>query len=636
MLGTILGYTYRTTRIDEASEGIDYPPFLSNIDFLHLKEDPFQDHFPQTLSCTLLLLEKTLGVILPDITRDIFTNLNLSVVVFIKERLLENCDQLATALDGYVFLITDTSKLKIQIIEVLQCYNRTTLKLKTKRIVIVHMNNSSLSMDYDPSLYLRYFHWFWENYGLVHVIIYPIFEKQDMISTNRVLLGYNPFIQSGILLRSEISEDFVSKQNSRFLDLQGYSLNATLFPFNFSAHPLLINRSPTIRGGPDVAIRWTLESYFNLRFAIRNTRDNSFEGHFMKGAFTGPLADVLENYIDIALNVNMMKWYNTPKVQFLMPRLCTALVVIVGSKGRIQGWRMALHIFQWQVWVWLMFAVVISSVFSLLLAKYRLSNDDESTVAVQSSEAVFLVLKSILSLSVSVVPRNNPERLLMASCLLVSVIVINIFFGQLFYLIKSKPQLANIDSLQELQDADLPIYTPLELFLDAFDGLQNSSLSKLKDRLFYKSYADLGWNNGVIGKLSDRHAVIFTSTLVQFQMEANPVNFDKEIHIVKENVLQFCLGQMMPIGSVFYGHFNQLIERLVELGFFIKWRREYTSFVRELRDYDKSTDRKIECDFDYLTFNDLKLAFWILFIGLVLSLFSFIGEIYMNRLSRIM
>ncbi|XP_046663530.1 uncharacterized protein LOC124356520 [Homalodisca vitripennis] len=220
----------------------------------------------------------------------------------------------------------------------------------------------------------------------------------------------------------------------------------------------------------------------------------------------------------------------------------------------------------------------------------------------------------------------------MTSCLLVSVIIVNVFFGQLFYLMKSKPRLTDIDSLQGLHDADVPIFTPFEHFLDVFDGLQNSSLSKLKDRIFYKDCGKLGWSSGLVDNVSDSYAVVLTASLVEFLMESSYADSDREIHVVKESVLQICVSQMMPTGSVFYDHFNHLIERLTQLGFFIKWRREYLSFVRELRDHDRSGYRRKKNEYDYLTTQDLRLAFWILLVGLLSSIFIFVGERCTNRI----
>lgn len=61
--------------------------------------------------------------------------LHVPAVVFTQDRVLQDCGSKSTDQDGYIFMTSNAASLENQIIPLLRCFNRSTLKLKTKYIL---------------------------------------------------------------------------------------------------------------------------------------------------------------------------------------------------------------------------------------------------------------------------------------------------------------------------------------------------------------------------------------------------------------------------------------------------------------------------------------------------------------------
>lgn len=581
--------------------------------------------------------ESSLGVVLFDHDANYIPfEVHLPIVVYSEGEII-TCKTIPYASEGYVFVIAKASFLTTKIVPTLQCYNRTTMKLNTKKVLVICMKTEyCFSKEY----YSQQFQMLWKNFGLVNIIVLTGTVDSDFIF-HPIILGYNPFIKNdshatGVLITFDLESNFEGEFDKRFLNMHGYVLNAVMFPYNISVHPSFLDKPGSIKGGLDLSLRWAFESQFNVHFSIHPPRDGKFHGMSIKGTFTGALIDVINNDVDMALNAKLLKWHDTPKIQFLMPRLDTALIIMVKKKDRIEGWKVIFHLFHWQVWAWYVSTTSIMCFISWVLAKICLKvfilSDHYGN---EPSDAVWMVLKSTVSMSVVRLPKLYHDRILMTASLWSSVVIVNLLFGQLFYLIKTKPRTANIDTLQELLESNLPIFTSTESYMSAFDGLQNTSLSKLKDRISIRRFTEAEDGHGYPTKITADYALLHSSTQFQYQLVVEPSEFTESVHILKEFVWQCYLGLYMPIGSVYYKHFYKFSVRIFELGFTIKWMQEYLAFIQESYYRQHPKDLHLKIVSDNLTLMDLKLAFLFLFMGLMISTVCFLFEICFFKYTKL-
>lgn len=544
-------------------------------------------------------------------------NLHLPISLFSYDKLMGTCPDLFSELDGYLFFSSNVSIIKTGVVQSLECFNKTTLKLNTKKIVV------AIEPDFSgKEVYLNYFSWLWKNFGILNLVLLLLHKEPREID----FLTFNPFLkktsEEGQVLFYNDSTAATNSFDRVLKNLHGHSLKAFVFPFNYGVHPDFLNSSYSIQGGPDLTFMITLQQFFNVCFEHHKPRD--YADFLQTGTANGALTDLSNNCVDISINSKTLKWYDTDKIQFLLPRKYSSFVILVKKQGIISGWRIALHLLQGTVWMCLVLALLTCSIVYITISRIRFGS-------LKLLEGEFVIMKSFLSVSIMKMPHTHPERILIAFSLMLSVIILNVVFGQMFYLIKSEPQLPNMESLEELQDSDLPIFTVYSNFLHALDGLKNTSLSKLPKRFNYKKLGSttLGINSK---NISDKYAILTSTGPLQMENYLQgPDNFE-HIHILKETIMYFSIAYLMPIGSIYFNQFNMFAIKLVSHGFFDKWLNEYLLYRKEEGNLsiDQRNKSRVMVESDSLDLEDLKFPFVIILIGLVLSFIVFLAEILLQ------
>lgn len=584
---------------------------------LHFKELKSSLNFSyQNIFQDLFVQQSSLGVAVSgNMENHALMNLHLPMALFSYDKITEICSNLRSELDGYLFFTSNLSYTKTEIIQSLACFNKTTLKLNTKKIVIVietKLNNEVI-----------YFSWLWQNFGILNLVLVVTHKG----TRNVEFLTFNPFVkktsEEGQLLRFNDSLEATNSFDQVLTNLHGHTLKALVFPFPYGVHPDLMNDSSSIQGGPDLTFLFTLQRFFNVIFEHHKPSD--YSDFLRTGTADGALADLSNNCVDILINSKTLKWYDNQKVQFLLPRKFANFVILVKKRGIISGWRIALHLLHKTVWMCLVLAFFMCSAVYTIMRRIRFGTFN-------FLEGLFVVMKSFLSVCIIHMPHTHPERMLIAFCLMLSVIILNLVFGQMFYLIKSEPQLSNINSLEELQNSNLPIFAVYSNFLYALDGLKNTSLSKLPERLKYKKLE--GSTFGIDSKnINDKYAILTSTGSLQMQSYLNGSEYFENIHVLQETVMYFSIAHVMPIGSIYFNQFNTFAIKLVDHGFFNKWLTVYLLYrkEKEINSVNQQNKTSTVIKTDALDLEDLRFPFVIILIGLVLSLVVFLTEILLQK-----
>lgn len=590
------------------------------------------ENFIKEVVNSFFITESSLEIIIPadhSILNTFIKSVHLPHSLFSFGSFKKECKKLESNEYGFVFFVPNTSWLTTEVVNVLQCYHQTIGNFKTKRILIVDYScASNIIVQSLENIYLKYFQFLWHEYGLVHVIIHPI-SKEPF--NQKLVLGYNPFTvqrssKTGALLKYNSHNNMALRLNDRFKNMHKYPLKALMFPRNFSVEPLLANNSLSIKGGGDLAFRWTLELYFNVSFITY--RLENFNETVYNGSQKFMLTEIFKSGADIVINFRQLRWDGYSKMQYLFPRKYSSVILLIEKKDPITGWKIILHLFRWQNWVAIVCTLLLCFICFAVFIKIHLEKPKRFG-GKELLKSLNLVLKPTLSISINNVPQDNSSRILMAAYLMFSIILSNLFTSQLVALLGSKPEPPNINSLQELVALNIPVYSIFPTFLIANNGLQS-----LKNKVKYKKFKpDKGRNCPL--SLGKNYAIIYTSTLLNIQRIVAPdQQCFENIHIIKEDISQMTFSQIMPVNSIYFEHFNLLAVRLYQYGFDAKWHLENLGFHREIQHFNKTDYQKLVQDnLKSLSINDLKFHFYTLINGITTSFFIFLTEVCFGRIS---
>lgn len=155
--------------------------------------------------------------------------LHMPAVVFTQERVLQDCGSKSTDQDGYIFMISNAASLENQIIPLLRCFNRSTLKLKTKYILILDFSDSDSGRYEAHSYFLQNL---WDVFGIINIAILPV--QDQILSHLPTIISYNAFIARhhsrprSALKMNTLTQDVREFMVGRLRNLHGHRLR-TIF-----------------------------------------------------------------------------------------------------------------------------------------------------------------------------------------------------------------------------------------------------------------------------------------------------------------------------------------------------------------------------------------------------------------------
>lgn len=268
---------------------------------------------------------------------------------------------------------------------------------------------------------------------------------------------------------------------------------------------------------------------------------------------------------------------------------------------------------------------------TLVFVHVKSNTDTLSRISHGTCEVVF-VWKAALSVPTNRLPTSHSQRLLIALSLLLGLIFLAIFSTQLFYLVKSKPRIASMKTLQDVHDSNLPIYAIYERLASYMHSFENTSLHRLKDNLktdiLYKgvNYLDHSYLNISVRTL------VYTNLITKLAVSLPKGKvYLPYLVVVKEPIFQTSLVMYLSIGSVYYDNFNDINLRLISGGLYTMW---YDCYLQRLKKHYAASStpstlvglgsQQSDDDRVPLTYNDLRMAFYIQYVGLTSSTVCFI------------
>lgn len=580
--------------------------------------------------------EKTLSVVLSESDGEAFLPpFHVPVVVFTKDELLQGCGERLTDLDGYVFMTSSVENLDRQIVPLLKFFNKTTSKLKTKYILVLDFSKyNSLNRDEN---YSCLFHELWNSFGIINIAVLPVQGQNSLNSDPPLITSYDPFLARHsspreALRRNTCTEDVRGIMTDRFRNMRGHRLKAVFYRVSTHIRSFPdFNQKHSLRADPIILLKRILEENLNASFDVYESPSNDFFGMDNKSGVVEEIGSGKAEYcINLSLLPPGVMWLK--HVQPLLSGYVFDLIFVVPAPRRIESWRLFLYVFQWQVCVGLSLVMFLLGGATLLFVHINSTFSNNSSS--RTSEIVSL-WKAALSVPTNRLPRTHSQRMLISLSLLLAVIFPTLFSTQLFALVKSKPTSAAITTLQDLHDSNLPIYTIYREFSPYMNSFENTTLHRLKDNLkIDKMYEKLNYLNASYLNITGR-ALVAASMLIEMAASL-PQNkaFLQHFEIIHEPLFQTSMAMLLPSGSVYYDHFNYVNLRLIYGGLYHKWFDAYKHRLENLyaASLTPSTPEEVnsqQTDEERvpLNYDDLRMAFYILYVGLAVSVVCFLEEV---------
>lgn len=565
-----------------------------------------------------------------------FPNFHVPVVAYTRDQILQDCDGKLKDQDGYVFMTSNTTNIEVQMVPLLKCLNRTTLKIKTKYILILDFTEDRTSDE----AYGNYFNSLWKSFGIINMAVLPIRDQ----STNAELpfiISYNPFFahrytNASALIKNTLYQDLRRNLTERFRNMHGYPLRAVLARSpNVGITIENARQVKRLGDNPVFLLKQSLEEYLKTKFDVYEHLNSDVDPDSMDSKFNIPLSEIINGKADHCIHFmfSTISWPRT--IQIIQIGFSFKFVLVVPKPRHVESWKLIFYLFQWKVRLGLgLTLIVLSGAYILFVVVLSKTNKLKHNSNMTSE--VLTVWKAFISLSINKLPTRHSQRLLVAISLMLGLIFSTVFSAKLLNLIKSRPIEGRIRSLYELQDSKLPIYLTHRAFKTIMDTFENTSLSQLQKNVKHdKTFEN---DNRLFDpqhlNITD-HAVLYADELL-YTIVNQPQNrvFFKYFEVLKEPISEPSSVTVFPIGSVYFDVFNELNLKLVAGGFYREWYKVNhqkiterlssvsSTVVQPTNDHVVSDDEHVPLKYD-----DLKLAFYILYIGLSMSALCFIKEV---------
>jgi hypothetical protein len=214
--------------------------------------------------------------------------------------------------------------------------------------------------------------------------------------------------------------------------------------------------------------------------------------------------------------------------------------------------------------------------------------------------------------------KSSPQRLLLSSCLIFSWFMMCNFQGLLLDTVTNPHFGMDIDTLQQLDEAGLSIFTENPNLMDTFNG--SESMERLRGKLTYESDA-----LSVISRMKKykNMSLLCSRKRATWFMKRQG---DGMLHIINEAPRAYFMSYMVPKGSPYLERLYVLFGRITQAGLVDKWDED-TKYETKLESDPQVDDSDVEIAQKSLKLSDVAGNFMILTVGYVACIAVFLAEL---------
>ncbi|KAJ3652666.1 hypothetical protein Zmor_018611 [Zophobas morio] len=384
----------------------------------------------------------------------------------------------------------------------------------------------------------------------------------------------------------------------------------TKFPRVLQKNPIyanLVQRKDF--AGVDGFLLSNLIEHLNLKldiFGETGVENVQFGRVFPNGTATGTLALILNHQVHLSANGRFLMDYGTTMVEYTVPYSSDQICAVVPKAEKVPELLILLKSFTLPAWLMIMFIFVICSVIWYLMGTSR--------------NAWWEVYSLLHGIPVKISPLTKQIPFLV-SCMGFNIIIIGLVEGTLYRSLTTVSYYNDINTLEELDQSGLPI-APTFFTFTADTSKVMKNLKQRKVRPTRESILDIVAYNRSIAKLERKRDIMWVLKTNFVDDEGEPL-----LHIVDECFTTFYISFIVPKNSIFLPTFNDVIIKLFESGLTNKWYEDvqFSSFVAKMDDMKVKTETS-----ESISFDEIKAVFYVLLLGLALSLAVFCLEVFLE------
>lgn len=534
-------------------------------------------------------------------------NMSVPVYLFTTNNNNVDCHSQILDLQGYILVASCKSSLENQILPALHCFNQSSFRLRSKRILILDVCFGRDS--YDSNRYFSYLEFIWKNHGLIHVSILPLCKISKGNIKNRVFT-YNPFntgnaFRSG-LVEAEVDGDFVTTFQQRFKNMNGYKIKA-----------LDIYSSSASRGfeRSSDSLRKAIQKFFNVTIEV--TAGPGFNFSEMDKNSSYLINYGIDSLEDLWLNEVSLEDCNLSTKIHCLNSYYTDPIVVVVTNQPISTWEMVLYAFTKELWFWIALSYMLICVCAVVFSKYHIS-EDKSSLGFRMSSDLSRVCNALLTRPISKLPTRNSERMLMALSWWVGFVVTTILLGQIIRFMYSIPELPGVSTYEELNKSGLNVKNVSSVYLTDKRIPTNCSLGKE-----FEAESICSDGRVKVTRMLDSLTGFVDSSSI------------RGVRKLRGHEFFLPFGYIVPAGSVLIEQLNNFLSKLSQSGVAVLWRSRLVENILSMVQNGKvqvlDSCRTQGKSYKELSYGDLKLAFYSLYVGLTLSVVCFVIEVLTKK-----
>ncbi|KAJ9586649.1 hypothetical protein L9F63_019751 [Diploptera punctata] len=363
--------------------------------------------------------------------------------------------------------------------------------------------------------------------------------------------------------------------------------------------------------GVDSQILFNMAKFFNFTPNIIKIKGISYGFYLQNGTYTGVLRDIATKKADIGFNSRFIKQYGN-EIEFSNTVMNDEACIIVPKSKLVPRWRRILLSFNLQFWIILLTTYIVIVTFWYYLRRFNNYKNSKWFV-------ICGVLKMFLLSGISHPPNILSERFLFASILMFCIVITNGFQSFLVTNVTSPNYESDINTLEELDEANLPIWSRSPDNRDIFKDIDTPVMQRL-----YKKFAIFNGTNLMKHAYDLRDAAIIVRKTSSLYIEAFYVAKDGSqlLHTVKECPASYQLAYIVPSGSPYLFMINTFILKMNEAGLTYKWHED-AMHIHSLLMAKKFVNQEALRAF---SLTDLQLSFYIYMCGTIISILTYILE----------
>ncbi|PSN53603.1 Ionotropic receptor 872 [Blattella germanica] len=484
----------------------------------------------------------------------------------------------------------------------------------------------------------------WKEFRLRNVILIELSEKnEDFLSKD--VFRFNPFTGG----QSRIGELLVFDRSSikSVEDLRkcgvgnfkGYPLKVTMFERQPTVVPVEDCINSTVKyEGLDAFFIYTLAYYLNFTLILHHPIDGEEYGYLTEdGSYTGMLGDIIYGKADISMNALFIKTYGAENVEFTDSAYHDKVCVIVPKGKKIPKWLAIFTAVNSDAMSSLLIIYFVNSVIFYTLKKIHsiyilksIRND------IGLSVALLEMLRPFVSSPFPKIPKTTSLRIFFGACLLLGLILTSSMQGIFFAVIANPYYYPDINTLEALDKSNLKIYTSSPSLIDTFgDPSSSENFDTTVMNSLSRKVSSISGEKDVWEMIAFRQSAAAITRKSDFQVPQGRYQSPDGsalLHLMQYCPRSYLLGYLIPKGSPYLHEINRCVFKLVESGLFEFHKRKINTNKEDSLNVGQSKIQNEKAK--VFSFEELQIAFYILIVGWICSILSFILEYIFGKKSH--